>query len=387
MRYPSFLKTGGTIGVPAPSFGAGIEPYKTAFQQACATFAQKGFQVEVGACVYANDGVGISSTPQACGEELTQFYCSPNTDALISCGGGELMCETMDYVDFEAIKAAEPKWFMGFSDNTNFTFTLATMADTASVYGPCAPTFGMKPWHQSLKDALALLKGEKLSVSSYPSYEIESKKDEYHPFEPYSCTEPVVHRMYDEASGTVVPLGGAGAAAALGEAATPAAATTLGEAATPAVAAAPTSPAAQELPLMQGRLLGGCLDILCMQVGTKFDQVASFNSRYASDGVIWFLEACDLNPMSIRRALWQMERAGWFENVHGFLIGRPLCGPEPLMGLDAYQATCGILAKYHVPIILDVDFGHLPPAMPLLCGALAQVSAVGNTLNLSYTLG
>lgn len=50
------------------------------------------------------------------------MYLSDEADALISCGGGELMCEILDDVDFDAIKAAKPKWYMGYSDNTNFTF-------------------------------------------------------------------------------------------------------------------------------------------------------------------------------------------------------------------------------------------------------------------------
>lgn len=45
-----------------------------------------------------------------------------------------MMCETMNFVDFEKIKSAAPKWYMGYSDNTNFTFLLSTICDTAAVY-------------------------------------------------------------------------------------------------------------------------------------------------------------------------------------------------------------------------------------------------------------
>lgn len=45
------------------------------------------------------------------------------------------MCEDLDYVDFERVKEADPKWYMGYSDNTNFTFLLTTLCDTASIYG------------------------------------------------------------------------------------------------------------------------------------------------------------------------------------------------------------------------------------------------------------
>ena len=44
-------------------------------------------------------------------------------------------------------------------------------------------------------------------------------------------------------------------------------------------------------------------------------ETKDFIERYKEDGILWFLEACDLNVFSIRRAMWQMEQAGWFEHV------------------------------------------------------------------------
>ena len=35
--------------------------------------------------------------------------------------------------DFEKIRQEEPKWFMGYSDNTNLLFLLATLCDTAGI--------------------------------------------------------------------------------------------------------------------------------------------------------------------------------------------------------------------------------------------------------------
>ena len=76
-----------------------------------------------------------------------------------------------------------------------------------------------------------------------------------------------------------------------------------------------------------------------------------------------FWRDCDLNVMGIRRALWNMEHAGWFKHVKGFIIGRPLCFGSDMMGMNQYNAVTGILSKYKVPIIMDVDLGHLSPMM------------------------
>ena len=101
MRYPSFLQEQGTIGFVAPSFGCAEPPYKTAFLHAQEKLAESGYKLELGPNCYAREGIGISNTPEKCGEELNDFLCSDKSDVLISCGGGELMCEVLDYVDFD----------------------------------------------------------------------------------------------------------------------------------------------------------------------------------------------------------------------------------------------------------------------------------------------
>ncbi len=347
MKFPEFLQDGGTIGFAAPSFGCNTEPYRTAFDHSLEYWHGQGYRTVLGPNVYAGEGIGISNTPEKCGAELTEAYTSEESDVLISCGGGELMCETMDHVDFDAIRAAKPKWFMGYSDNTNMGFLLTTLCDTASIYGPCAASFGMEPWHASIEDAYALLRGEKLTETGYSHYEVEPFKSEDNPLAPYHVTEPRNIAAWSPETGL------SGNAAQDG-------AVTL---------------------QMTGRLVGGCLDCLVNLCGTKFDEVQAFNERYADDGIIWFLEACDLNVYSIRRALWHLDRAGWFKHVKGFMIGRPLNGEE-MFGLDKYRAVVDMLGKYQVPILMDLDIGHVSPMMPIISGAMADVTCTGQEFSL-----
>lgn len=343
MRYPEKLKQNETIGFVAPSFGCATEPYKTAFQNAQKKFKEQGYGLLLGPNCYESCGIGISNTPENCGKELTEAYLSAENKVLISCGGGELMCEILDYVDFDKIREAKPKWYMGYSDNTNFTFLLTTLCDVASIYGPCAGTFGMEPWHPSVQDAFDLLTGTKHIVSGYDGWEKESLKDENHPLQPYHITEKRVLRVYDPATGMLSD---------------------------------------NSRITVSGRLLGGCLDCLDTLVGTKYDKVPEFAETYKEEGILWFLEACDLNVMSIRRALWQLEHSGWFQYTRGFLIGRPLCFGEETMGLDHIHTVTGILGKYNVPIILDADVGHFAPMMPLICGSYATMQVSGNEIQI-----
>ena len=109
MRFPKFIKRGDTIGFVAPSFGCDTEPYKTAFGRAQENFRNMGFGIQIGPNCYTGEGIGISNKPELCGQEINDYYTSEKNDALISCGGGELMCEILNYVDFDRLRAAEPK--------------------------------------------------------------------------------------------------------------------------------------------------------------------------------------------------------------------------------------------------------------------------------------
>ena len=83
--------------------------------------------------------------------------------------------------------------------------------------------------------------------------------------------------------------------------------------------------------------------------------------------------------------MWQFKEAGWFEHVKGFLIGRPLCMGQEMFGIDQYRAVTDMLAEYNVPIIMDMDIGHLSPMMPMICGSTAKVKVTGNDVSIQYT--
>lgn len=344
MRYPNNLPKNGTIGFVAPSFGAFIEPYHSAFQNAVRKFETLGFRTDLGPNVFKGTGIGISAEPEECGKELEDYYRSPENQALISVGGGEMMCESIEQVDFRKIAEAPPKWYMGYSDNTNFTFLLPTLCDTAAVYGPNAPTFGMEPWDESLGDAMALLTGEKCTFTGYESWELNEDPTDPSPYVPYHKTEKTKYRAVDYRG--------------------------------------PVS----------GRFLGGCIEVLSTLVGTKYDRVSAFNETYKEDGVIWFLEACELNSVGIERALWQMREAGWFREAKAFIIGRSGNYGDESFGLSTYEAVLREARKLRearaketgkdspIPVIMDADIGHLPPQIPIVSGGYGTFEIQGNPI-------
>lgn len=335
MRYPEFLKEKGTIGFVAPAFGCATEPYFSAFGNALKTFEAMGCKNNLGPNCYKAEGMGISNTPEKCAGELTQMYLSDENDVILSCGGGEMMCKILEHIDFDALKKAAPKWFLGYSDNTNFVYPSTVMLDTAAIYGPCAPTFGMKKWDAALQDTWDLLTGKKSDFEGYELWEKESLKTADNPLEPYNLTEKKELVLYHG-----------------------------GE--------------KKDSLEFKGRLIGGCLDSLITLAGTRFDKTGDFIRKYKDDGIIWFLESCDLSVLQINRGLWQLKNAGWFEGVSGFIIGRPMKFDDEDCGFDRHSAVTDVLAGLDVPVCMDADIGHLPPSVPMVSGAVAEVSCGGN---------
>ena len=342
MRIPKSIKPGDTIGIVAPSFGAATEPYITRFDASIRAFEARGYRVKTAPSCRKGDGLGISTDPESAAKDVMDFYLDPSVDALISVGGGELMNETISCLDFGTLKKAEPKWFMGYSDNTNMIFPMAVTADTAGIYGPCAAGFG-KPWEETEKDAFALLEGTKTRITGYELYELPEAGDSVRktdPLSPYILTEKKILR-------TFVPDG-----------------RRMREA------------GADEKVSFKGTLLGGCLDVLVNLSGTKY---AAGIERFSE--VVWVIEACDLNPMAIRRSLWSLKNQGWFDAAAGFLVGRPLASfRQDMMGVNQYNAVTDVLRELEVPIVADADIGHISPMMPLVIGAEASVTVLGNDI-------
>ena len=135
----------------------------------------------------------------------------------------------------------------------------------------------------------------------------------------------------------------------------------------------------------QGRIIGGCLDVLVCLCGTKYDNVTNFIEKYKDDGIIWYFDNCELNSCGLYRALFQLSQANWFKYVKGFIIGRNGSNIEPL-GYSFKQALIDGLANYNVPVIYDADISHISPKIPIINGAIAKVTYKENKGNITYIL-
>ena len=223
------------------------------------------------------------------------------------------MCEILDHVDFDRVAAAKAQVVYGLLRQHQFHLPADHPLRCGLHLRPLRLQPGHVPRHPAIQDAMDVLMGRKQHLESYGRWEQERR------------TRRPPH----------APLPGHGASGA------------------------PQLPGAEHDLLRPPA--GGCVDCLVNFLGTCYDNVKTFADAYRNDGILWFLESCDLNVMGIRRAIWQMQHAYWFGPCQ-----RLSDRPSPVLrpgadGLDQYHAVIDLLEQYHVPIVMDVDIGHLPP--------------------------
>lgn len=339
MKKIKYLKKGSKIYLVAPSFGCNTSPYDKRLKVAIKNLNKEGYKIIKGENIFLAKSNTRSNTPKLCAKEFNDAYLNSDADLILSVGGGETMCEILPYINFKKISEAQPKLFMGFSDNTNLTYTLTTICDVYSIYGPCAPSFCFKPYKYNLKDTLDLLKGKK-DFKGYKVYTLGVDHET-------SLENPLLEGEYDKKNKIKLF-------------------------------------SKNKKFDVHGRLLGGCIDILTILCGTKFDKTKEYIEKYKNDGFIWYLECCDLNPISFERALFQLKEAGWFKYAKGFIIGRPLHLGEIAFNQSFYDSTLNMLKDLNLPIMIDVDLGHIAPSIPIINGALASIKYKERNIFITY---
>ena len=119
-------------------------------------------------------------------------------------------------------------------------------------------------------------------------------------------------------------------------------------------------------------MIGGCLDVMSVLVGTRFAPVDAFIDKYKQDGFIWAIESAEMSAANIYRALWQMRECGWFRYSSGIIFGRPDCYKDT-QDFTLTDALRQGFSGLDIPVIYDADIGHIPPQMQIVNGAMGKV--------------
>ena len=334
MNIPDFIKKGDIIGVTAPSAGFTEQVDLTKLESAKFNLSEKGYEVIETENVRKCEK-GRSSTGKKRAEEFLSLIRNEEVKYILSASGGDFLMEMLEYQDYELIKA-NPKWIQGYSDNTGLIYPITTICDMATVYSGNVGDYGMSLWHDGVKNNLKLLEGKNIEQKEFDLFENEYVK-KVTGYEGYNLTDKVKYEFVSE----------------------------------------------NKSENFTGRLLGGCLDVLIMLCGTKYDKTAEFVRKYKEDGIIWYLESFDLSSARIQCALWQLKEAGWFEGAKGFLFGRP-CFFREEYETDFNEAVKTALDSLNLPIITGCDIGHRPPRLTMINGLTAEISFDGAHFKMKY---
>lgn len=134
----------------------------------------------------------------------------------------------------------------------------------------------------------------------------------------------------------------------------------------------------------EGRLIGGCIETLCNLMGTPYLDVSSFARAESPEGLLVYVEAAGDEAFTICRNLHGMRLAGFFDTANAILVGRT-SAPDAT-SLTQHQAVLDALGPLNVPIIADVECGHVPPYLPIVNGAHGRVVHTSTRSELIQTL-
>jgi muramoyltetrapeptide carboxypeptidase len=119
----------------------------------------------------------------------------------------------------------------------------------------------------------------------------------------------------------------------------------------------------------EGRLVGGCLSLLCSAMGTAYD--------LRTEDAILFLEDVKEPPYRIDRMLTQLKAAGKFRKVRGVLFG-PMLDCQPGQGADYNldEIILDVLNDLKVPVLVGIPSGHGEHNITLPMGVQVRVCAL-----------
>lgn len=336
MIYPKFIKPGDLIGVPAPSDGITEAGKLKRLDYAIKNIESKGYKVIETASVRKSTK-GRSTTSENQAQELESLYLNNDVKTIICAGGGDFLIEILPYIDFATIKD-NIKWLQGYSDPTGLLYTITTKLDIATIYGSNFGEFGMKQWHKSLEDNFKILEGNIIEQKSFSKY-ASSHTKYINGDEPYNLDQEVLWENLNN----------------------------------------------EDEINLNGRIIGGCIDILSEIFGTKFDYTKDFLEKYKNDGIIWYFDNCEFSSEGLIRILWKMKNMDYFKYCECIIFGRSAT-ESSYYDISFKEAVKHSLEVLNIPIIINADIGHVAPRMTIINGSIANIKSKDGKGSISFKL-
>ena len=335
MIYPKKLEKNMKIGISAPSDGANLETIDFAINN----IKKYGYNVICTKSVRNSQGL-VSADGKTRAKEFVDLLSDDKIGYIISARGGEFLMEMLPFLEEydSKIKNFKPKWIQGYSDTSLLLYYITTKYNITTVHyenlGGFALLNDKMKKSGNIKQVINILEKCDTNFSftqdSFEKYQIEEYENIAYRIENgYNLKYNVVYRNLYE----------------------------------------------KDNEEFSGRMLGGCIDVISSITNSKYDYTLKFLNE-CDDKIIWYLDNCELSPQELYRRLWNMKEAGYFKTASGFLIGRTYANSREYFTFD--DAIKRALGDLHLPVILDVDIGHVSPQFVVINGAKATFKYKNN---------
>lgn len=334
MVHPAPLRPGDRVAVLSPSWGG------PAHFQAVYELGLKRLRDVLGLEVVEYPTTrSEAATPAERAADVHSAFSDPHIAGIIASIGGDDQLKVLGHLDPEVLRA-NPKAFFGYSDNTNLHHFLWNLGIVSYHGGAVMVQLGrpgrMHPVTESSWRQALFSRGEHELVDPGASTDEEQ------------CDWADLSTFESEPKLTpAAPWSWHGSASSV-----------------------------------TGRLWGGCLEILDMQLRT--DRYLAAPEEY--DGAVLFFETSEELPSAdyVYRVLMCMGERGLLQRFSAVIAGRPKAWSYDVHNSDTeklrycdeqHRAVLRALEEYNpdAPVVLDVDLGHTDPQLVVPHGGQARL--------------
>lgn len=338
---PKKLNCGDKIAVISTSWGGpGAFPYRYQIgkERLESIFGLK--VIETPHALY--DPEWIYHNPKARADDLMQAFTDPSIKGIFSSIGGDDAIRLIPYIDFDIIRQ-NPKIVLGYSDST-VMHLVCLKAGLATFYG----TSVMTGFSENVKMHDYTLNGIKRSLfTTEPIGRIpvptEGWTKEYLDWAKQS-NQNVQRKMSPALKWKFI---------------------------------------GDTKKIVQGRLLGGCVEVLQFINGTEI-----WPTIDVWDDSVLFLETSEegMPPLNLKRFLRNLAAQGILAKINGVLFSKPGGSDVLSIQFDDYgRAILDVFEEYEiprVPVVTNMDFGHSDPMWVMPYSCLVEINPLDRTVSL-----
>ncbi len=273
----------------------------------------------------------IYDNPQKRAEDLMNAFTDKSIKGIFSCIGGEESIRMLPYIDFDVVKN-NPKIFIGYSDTT-ITHLICLKAGLSSFYGASV----LNEFAENINMHDYTVKYiNKVLFSNETIGKIESSEYWTSEYLPWIAENKFTARKLQKNTGYEL-LQGKGK--------------------------------------VQGRLIGGCIEVLEMAKQTSIWP----KNNFWEDAIMFIETSEDMpEPKYVEYWLRNYGTQGILNRIKGIIWGKPYDNKYYEEYKSVIYKVLNELGLNELPVLYNMNFGHTQPMIVLPYGAIAEINCNEN---------